>query len=235
MDRQLPHAERGTAELATAAKGVTVLRDEDVQEVIDQVLVRKLLGRPAGLAACWRSSTTGRTTGSSTSCATRPTTVSRPNHTTVLRIVERRAPTWSPRFVDGIIADRVFLEVQTFAWAVKTDPEHPLRKAIDTFLVEFAGELQRDDDTIERVERIKYQIVEHPTVQRFIGQAWATVKKLVLDAAEDPSSALRLRVRDGLLALGRAAERDAELRGKIDGWLVEAAATCATTAARSRR
>ena len=60
----------------------------------------------------------------------------------------------SPRFVDGIIADRVYLEVQNFAWAVKTDPEHPLRKAIDTFLVEFAGELQRDPDTIERVERI---------------------------------------------------------------------------------
>ena len=108
------------------------------------------------------------------------------NHTTVLRIVEQRAPTWSPRFVDGIIADRVYLEVQNFAWAVKTDPEHPLRKAIDTFLVEFAGDLQRDRETIERVERIKYQIVEHPEVQRFIGQAWRTVKKLVLDAAADP-------------------------------------------------
>ena len=46
---QPPNAERVTAELATAAKGVvTVLRDEDVQEVIDQVLVRKLLERPAG-------------------------------------------------------------------------------------------------------------------------------------------------------------------------------------------
>jgi uncharacterized membrane-anchored protein YjiN (DUF445 family) len=60
-------------------------------------------------------------------------------------------------------------------------------------------------------------------VQRFIGQAWKTVKKLVLDAAADPSSALRLRVRDGLLALGARLSADAELRGKIDGWLVEAA------------
>ncbi len=52
----------------------------------------------------------------------------------MLRIVHDRAPTWSPRFVDDLIADRVFLEVQNFAWAVKTDPEHPLRKAVDTFL-----------------------------------------------------------------------------------------------------
>ena len=45
----------------------------------------------------------------------------------------------------------------------------------------------------------------------------------MLDAAADPSSALRLRVRDGLLALGARLSADAELRGKIDGWLVEAA------------
>ena len=45
----MPNADRVTAELATAARGVvTVLRDEDVQEVIDQVLVRKLLERPSG-------------------------------------------------------------------------------------------------------------------------------------------------------------------------------------------
>src|SRR5690349_24300812 len=46
---QVPNAERVTAELAAAARGVvTVLRDDAVQDVIDQVLVRKLLERPAG-------------------------------------------------------------------------------------------------------------------------------------------------------------------------------------------
>ena len=123
----------------------------------------------------------------------------------VLRIVHDRAPAWSPRFVDDLVADRVFAEVQNFAWAVKTDPEHPLRKAIDTFLVEFAADLQNDADTIERAERIKHQVVAHPDVQRFIGGAWGTVKGLILDAADDPSSALRLRVRDGLLSFGQAA------------------------------
>ena len=47
--RQQANADRITAELATAARGVvTVLRDEDVQEVIEQVLVRKLMERPIG-------------------------------------------------------------------------------------------------------------------------------------------------------------------------------------------
>jgi uncharacterized membrane-anchored protein YjiN (DUF445 family) len=138
-------------------------------------------------------------------------------------IVTQRAPSWSPRFVDGMIADRVYTEVQNFAWAVKTDPEHPLRSTIDTFLTEFATDLQNDPDTIERAERIKQQVVSHPDVQRFIGQAWGTVKRLILDAAEDPSSALRTRVRDGLLSFGARLSSDAELREKIDGWLVDAA------------
>jgi uncharacterized membrane-anchored protein YjiN (DUF445 family) len=224
---QAPNAERLTAELAAAARGVvTVLRDDDVQEIIDQVLVRKLLERPAGpplgtvLEGVLSDGSHHRIVDL---VCDRAYDWVAANHDTVLRIVSQRAPSWSPRFVDDLIADRVFLEVQNFAWAVKTDPEHPLRKAVDTFLAEFATDLQRDPETIERVERIKFQVVEHPDVQRFIGQAWKTVKTLVLDAAEDPSSALRTRVRDGLLALGARLSADAELRGKIDGWLIQAA------------
>ena len=43
------------------------------------------------------------------------------------------------------------------------------------------------------------------------------------DVDRDYRNRLRLRVRDGLLALGARLSADAELRGKIDGWLVEAA------------
>ena len=66
-------------------------------------------------------------------------------------------------------------------------------------------------------------MVAHPDVQKFIGQAWGTVKKLILDAAADPSSALRMRVRDGLVALGAAAAGRPRAAGKLDGWLADAA------------
>ncbi len=221
------NADRVTAELATAARGVvTVLRDEDVQEVIEQVLVRKLMEKPVGpplgtvLEGVLADGAHHRLVD---------LVIDRAydwvvgNQEMVLRVVADRAPSWSPRFVDDLIADRVFLEVQTFAWAVKTDPEHPLRKAVDRYLDEFATDLQRDPETIERAERIKHQIVAHPEVQRFIGGAWGVVKGLILDAAADPSSALRLRVRDGLLALGKRLNSDDALRAKIDGWLADAA------------
>ncbi len=225
--REVPNADRFTAELATAARGVvTVLRDEDVQEVIEQVLVRKLMERPIGppLGTVLQGvlADGGHHRLVDLVCDRAYDWVAA-NHDTVLRIVQKQAPTWSPRFVDGLIADKVYTEVQNFAWAVKTDPDHALRQAIDTFLVEFAGDLQNDPDTIERAERIKHQLVNHPDVQKFIGQAWGTAKRLILDAAEDPSSALRTRVRDGLVSFGVRLSTDAELRGKIDGWLGDAA------------
>ncbi|HZG89833.1 MAG TPA: DUF445 domain-containing protein [Pseudonocardia sp.] len=224
---QPDNADRITAELATAARGVvTVLRDDDVQDVIEQVLVRKLLEKPIGppLGTVLEGVLAdGAHRKLVDLVCDRAYDWVAGNQEMVMRIVHQRAPTWSPRFVDDLIADRVYLEAQNFAWAVKTDPEHPLRKAIDTFLSEFAGDLQNDADTIERAERIKQQVIAHPNVQQFIGQAWGTVKSLILDAAADPSSALRTRVRDGLVAFGQNLVSDPELRAKIDGWLGDAA------------
>jgi uncharacterized membrane-anchored protein YjiN (DUF445 family) len=224
---QEANADRLTAELATVARGVvTVLRDDDVQDLIEQVLVRKLMEKPLGpplgtvLQGVLADGAHHRLVDL---VCDRAYDWVAGNQGMVLRIVHERAPGWTPRFLDDIVADKVFAEVQNFAWAVKTDPEHPLRKAIDTFLVEFAVDLQGDADTIERVERIKHQVVAHPDVQKFIGQAWGTVKKLILDAAEDPSSALRMRVRDALLGFGKRLSSDPELRDKIDGWLGDAA------------
>jgi uncharacterized membrane-anchored protein YjiN (DUF445 family) len=221
------NAERVTAELATAARGaVTVLRDEDVQEVVEQVVVRQLMsqqwGPPLGkvLAGVLADGTHHRLVDL---VCDRAYDWVRSNHDLVMRVVADHAPTWSPKFVDAMIADKVFAEVLAFAWAVKTEPEHPMRKAVDKFLVEFAHDLQHDPATIERAEAIKHQFVEHPDVQRLIGKAWTTVKTMILDAAADPSSALRRRVAEGLAGLGHRLHTDPEFRAKFDGWLEDAA------------
>ncbi|MGQ0575914.1 MAG: DUF445 family protein, partial [Pseudonocardia sp.] len=65
--------------------------------------------------------------------------------------------------------------------------------------------------------------VEHPDVAAVLGPAWGTVKKLVLDAAADPASELRRRVRDGLVGFGRRLGSDPEMLAKIDGWVGDAA------------
>jgi uncharacterized membrane-anchored protein YjiN (DUF445 family) len=226
------HAERVTKELATAARGaVTVLRDEDVQELLEQSVVSELVryqwGPPLGKLLSQVLADGAHLKLVDLMCDRAYEWV-RDNHSLVLRVVGERAPSWSPKFVDELVADKVYGEVLSFAWAVKTDTEHPMRKAVDTFLAEFAHDLRYDPTTIERAELIKKQFLEHPAVRNMIGTAWSAAKKMILDAAEDPSSELRRRVADGLVGLGRRLIEDVELRSKVDGWLEEAASYVAT-------
>jgi uncharacterized membrane-anchored protein YjiN (DUF445 family) len=226
------HAERVTKELATAVRGaVTVLRDEDVQELLEGAIVRPLIERQ------W-APPLGRLLGQVLADGAHHRLVDlvwdrtyewvRDNRTLVLRVVGERAPSWSPRFVDELVAEKVYGEVLSFAWAVKTDPEHQMRKAVDTFLAELSHDLRYDPATIERTEQVKNQLLEHPAVRNFVGTAWATTKKMILDAAEDPSSELRRRVTEGLMSAGRRLTEDAELRSKVERWLEETAAYVAT-------
>src|SRR5699024_5302840 len=143
----------------------------------------------------------------------------RDNHETMLRVVSDRAPSWSPRFVDEMFAEKVYGEVVAFAWAVKTDVNHPMRMALDKFLAEFAQDLQTDPDTMDRAERVKRQILEHDEVQKLISSAWTTAKELLLAAVEDPDSELRVRLHAGLVNLGHRLTSDAALREKVDGWV----------------
>jgi uncharacterized membrane-anchored protein YjiN (DUF445 family) len=79
-----------------------------------------------------------------------------------------------------------------------------------------------------RAEQVKGQVLAHSEVQKLIGSAWATAKEMLLTAAEDPSSELRKRVRDGLRSLGERMISDESFQSKVDGWVEGAAAYLVT-------
>ncbi|SEP41036.1 DUF445 domain-containing protein [Amycolatopsis saalfeldensis] len=225
--RQPANAERVTSELATVVRGaVTVLRDEDVQAIMEQAVVKRIVDRPWGpplgkiLAGVFEDGAHHKLVDL---MCDRGYEWVRDNHNTMLRVVSDRAPSWSPKFVDEMLADKVYGEVLAFTWAVKTDVNHPMRLALDKFLGEFAQDLQHDPQTMERAEQVKGQIVSHAEVQKLIGSAWATAKDMLLNAAEDPSSELRRRVRAGLESLGSRLMTEETLAGKVDGWVESAA------------
>jgi uncharacterized membrane-anchored protein YjiN (DUF445 family) len=217
------NAERVTEELATVVNGaIAVLRDEDVQAVVEHAVVNRVMAQPWGPPLgrlLDRVITDGAHHRLVDLLCDRSYEWVRDNHGIVLRVVSDRAPTWSPKFVDELLADKVYGEVLSFAWSVKSDLNHPMRQAMDTFLVEFANDLQHDAETMKRAEQVKHQVLEHHEVRALIGSTWATAKRMLLEAAQDPSSELRQRVRAGLLSLGKRLIDDDVLREKVDTWL----------------
>ncbi len=231
------NAERVTAELASAVRGLaTVLSDEQVAELIAGLARRKIaetpLGPPLGRIAA-EVFERGDHYGLVDFIVDRCVIWIRENYTTVSRVVSQRAPSWSPRFVDGIVADRIYREVEAFAAAVQADPRHEMRLALDRFLAEFARDLQSDPTTMARADAVKERILGNEQVRQLAGGAWSSIKEAVLQAAADPASPLRVSARDGLAALGRRLSSDPAAAAKVDSWLADAAGYLAANHARS--
>ena len=221
------HAQRVAGETATVLRVlVELLRDDEIQQVIDRMIVRRIAephwGPPVGrvLATLLAEN---RQEALIQLLADRAFQWSLNAGEVIQRVVERDSPSWSPRFVDHLVGDRIHRELMDFTDKVRRNPDHELRRSATRFLFEFADDLQHDPDTIARADAIKEQLMARDEIAKAAATAWKTLKRLVLESVDDPSSALRTRVTDAVVSIGESLRDDAELRDKVDNWIVRAA------------
>ncbi|WP_329117839.1 DUF445 domain-containing protein [Streptomyces sp. NBC_01465] len=227
------HADRVTAELATALRGaLTVLRDSDVQAVVGEAITRRANAAEVapGVGKMLEKVVAdgGHRRVVDLICARAHDWLT-VHSDSVMDAVQGGAPGWTPRFVDRKVGDRVYKELLRFITEMRDMPGHPARGALDRFLADFASDLQSDTETRAKVERLKSEIVGRPEVQDVIASAWSSVRTMILSAAEDEQSELRLRARASLMSLGARLSTDERLQAKVDGWLEEAAVYVVTT------
>ncbi len=224
---EISHARRVAAETATVLRVlVELLRDEDVAQIIDRMIVRRVAepkwGPPVGrvlstLLAEHRQEVLIQL------LADRAFRWSLNAGEVIQRVVERDSPSWSPRFVDHLVGDRIHRELMDFTDKVRRDPDHELRRSATRFLFAFSDDLQHDEATIARAEAVKEQLMARDEVTGAAAAAWKTIKRLVLEGVNDPSGALRTRIADAVVRVGESLRDDAGLRDKVDDWIVRAA------------
>lgn len=221
------HAERVASETATVLRVIVeLLRDDDIQQVIDRMIVRRIAepqwGPPVGrvLATLLAEN---RQEALIQLLADRAFQWSLNAGEVIQRVVERDSPSWSPRFIDHLVGDRIHRELMDFTDKVRRNPDHELRRSATRFLFEFADDLQHDPETIARAESVKEQLMARDEIANAAATAWKTLKRLVLEGVDDPSSTLRTRVADAVVRIGESLRDDAGLRDKVDNWLVRAA------------
>ena len=221
------HAARVAGETSTLMHGVVgVLRDEDIQQVIDQTLVRRI-GEPQ-----W-GPPIGRVLGELIKenrqlplidmLAERAHQWALASQETLDAIVLRDSPGWSPRFVDLIVSERIYKELVEFTWKIRSEPDHEVRLAANKFLHEFADDLQHDPATIAKAERIKASVMGREEITGLAEAAWRVAKRLILESVDDPDSTLRAKIRENVQNIGVRLRDDDELRAKVDGWIVSGA------------
>ncbi|MFJ4691955.1 DUF445 domain-containing protein [Streptomyces sp. NPDC088766] len=230
---QPEHAERVTAELATALRGaLTVLRDSDVQAVVGEAITRRA---DAQEIAPGMGKMLEKVVADGGHRRAVDLVVGRAHDWLVLHsdsvmdAVQGGAPGWTPRFVDKRIGERVYKELLRFCVEMRDMPSHPARGALDRFLRDFAADLQSDTDTRAKVERLKSEVLGRGEVQDLIASVWTAVRAMIVSAAEDERSELRLRVRAALLSLGSRMATEQKVQGKVDNWVESAAVHVVST------
>jgi uncharacterized membrane-anchored protein YjiN (DUF445 family) len=203
-----------------------MLRDEDVQQVLDRMIVKRIAepkwGPPVGrvLTSLLEER---RQEALIQLLADRAFEWSLNSNEIIARVIERDSPTWSPRWVDNLIGERIHRELVDFTDKVRRNPDHELRRSATKFLFEFAADLQNDEATIARAEKVKDQIMARDEVAKAAETAWTAAKRIILESVEDPSSTLRTRIADSVVHIGESLRDDVELRDKVDNWIIRAA------------
>ncbi|TDL37821.1 DUF445 domain-containing protein [Arthrobacter nitrophenolicus] len=216
-------AKEGAALIRGAFK---VLNDDDVQAVIEGMVRKHLLappwGPPVGRMA-ERIFHDGHHHKLVDLLVDRAADWVDDNHETVTRLVSDRSPTWVPQFVDGLVGDKVYVEILKFVRAVQADPNHQVRQQIDKYLNDLAQDLQHDPAMIARAEDIKAQVLGDPEVRELASRTWGTVKNALLGAVDDPDSDLTIKFKAAVRDFGSRLVNDPELDGKVNAWIGDAA------------
>jgi uncharacterized membrane-anchored protein YjiN (DUF445 family) len=220
-------AERLTAELAAVARGALgVLRDDDVQAVLEQTLKRQLdrvqVGPPIGrlLDRVVADGAHARVVDLAVEQAHRWLIANRESLT---GLIGELGPSWAPKFVDRKVAARVHAELVRLAGEIAADPVHPARQAADRMLAALAADLRTDPATIARADAAVAALADRPPVRAAVRDLAGAARRTVLDLIEDPDSELRRRGVALLRDFGARLGADPALRVKLNDWTVAAA------------
>ena len=203
-----------------------VLRDEDVQRVLEEEVARRVEAIPlAPLAArALRAVTDSDRHHELLDLILRNLQRSLEDNRAALR--ERfgqESPWWLPDAVDDRIFDRLFDGVGALLERVNTEPDHQLRVQFEQRLTELADRLECSPELQARAERLKQEVLEHPQLREWSASLWADTKATLRAQAADPGSELRRRLADAIVAAGHRLHDDPAFAAKVEDVLAAGA------------
>jgi uncharacterized membrane-anchored protein YjiN (DUF445 family) len=145
------------------------------------------------------------------------------NQETFTAVLGERAPWWAPDRLNELVTDRVHVEAVKWIADIRADPEHRARAALDSLLGQLAEDLLTNPDTQERAERLKTRLLEHPQLLASGMAVFDALKKSLLDALADDQGPLRARAVAELVRFGKRLQADTALQQRIDTWATDAA------------
>ena len=208
------------------ASGVQLLKDDDVQDLIDRTVERRIEKTEVAplLGRILRVVTEGGRHQEVLDGAIRLLArVVSENQDTIRERIERESPWWVPGMVDDRIHTKIVGGIERTLREVRDDPEHALRQRFDAMVEEFVDKLQHSPEVQARAEELKREMLNAEVIRRFSGSLWRDAKESLARYAERDDSFSPGTIEKGLTRLGEAILADPELLAKVDDAVVDIA------------
>ena len=208
------------------SSGAQMLRDEDVQDVIDRSLAKRvrsmhlapLLGKV--LAVMTEDNRHQEVLDEVIQLASR--TVNE-NSDLIRERIEQETPWWIPSAVDEKIFKRVLSAIQRLLAELSADRFHPLRERFDVSLQQFVERLNTSPEFAARVDAWKEEFLDNEAARRFSASIWQEGKEALARYVANPDSKAPGVIEEALTKFGQKAVDDPELLAKIDEFAVDIA------------
>ena len=225
----LSHPEHGEIVGKHAAAAVTgvvqVLKDEEVQELIETSVIRR--ARETQVAPVFGRVLSLMTHGDRhqellDSALRLVDRLIEENRDALRQRIRDELPWWVPTPIDEKIYQKIINGVEKTLEEVGTNHDHPLRQRYNEAMQEFIEKLRTSPEMIERGEHLKEELLEHPVVRGYSASLWGDLKASVLRHAADPGSEFRRRIAHTVTRFAESMRGDPELLAKVDGWIENA-------------
>lgn len=201
-----------------------MLRDEDVQEVIDRGFadrVRSMRLAPL-LAKVLGVMTEGdRHQEVLDEVIHLASNTVNDNADLIRARIEQETPWWVPTSVDNKIFKRVLNAIQRLLSELSADRNHVLRQRFDAGLESFIERLNTSPEFAARVDEWKEEFLDNEAARRFSASLWQEGKAALARYAANPDSSAPNVIESALTTFGQKALEDPELIEKLNEFVVD--------------
>ncbi|WP_235508824.1 DUF445 domain-containing protein [Aeromicrobium sp. Root236] len=146
------------------------------------------------------------------------------NEDEVAALIENRAPSWTPQWLDKRVAGWVHEQVVEWVAEIGRTPDHNARIALNRWLADLADGLQHDAETRTRFENLKERVLSQPRVGVTSVRLWDALRRALIGSLADENGLLRRRALEEIEAFGQRLIDDAELNRRLDATISDVAA-----------
>jgi uncharacterized membrane-anchored protein YjiN (DUF445 family) len=213
---------------ATAmSSAAQMLRDEDVQEVIDRSVAERvrathlapLLGKVLGVMT-----EDDRHQEVLDEVLQLASATVNDNADLIRARIEQETPWWVPSAIDNKIFKRVLSAIQRLLSELSADRNHALRQRFDASLDSFIERLNTSPEFAAKVDAWKEEFLDNDAARKFSASLWQEGKEALARYASNPESTAPTVIENALTTFGQKALEDPELMAKIDEFVIDVAA-----------